>query len=372
MVRICHLLDASCGWEQRVGLTQLVQGLAPNRFHQTVACLHPSAFELMKSLDPAPKLIARQRGGWLAAPAVARFVSQNGFDLIHAWGAPSTIAASMACTKPTIVQLYDPAETTKTAKVIRSIARRNRLVASCGAETVRRRLIERGVATDDCVTIRPGVDFQAINRWRTGSLRETMGVEREHLLVSVPPSTQPGDWLDITYRAVKMSDYLDGGYRIATRRTPDGGGRVHWIEAGIQGPHVGIPVPSETPFEAIVAVADVLVVPDGRDPSTTSITWAMASDTVVIAAACYSVAEIISHKLNGLLYSQRSGGNPAIPVIQLLRDRRSQQKVKEVARGHAYEVFSLGRCLEQHAKLYDLVISGKPIAGEFADAALLA
>ncbi len=86
----------------------------------------------------------------------------------------------------------------------------------------------------------------------------------------------------------------------------------------------------------------------------------MAAGTAIVGTAVYSVAELIAHRVNGLLYKQVNGQSMAPSINGLLQDRAAQQKAVEVARGQAYEVFSLRRYADQITRLYDNVMGGQP------------
>ena len=98
----------------------------------------------------------------------------------------------------------------------------------------------------------------------------------------------------------------------------------------------------------------------------------MASGSAVIASAVYAVAELIANKVNGLLFNPQSATHLAGAVGRLLMDRDSQSKVREVARGHAYEVFSLRRYIDQHDRLRRNLATGCAPREGIVDSAVVA
>jgi glycosyltransferase involved in cell wall biosynthesis len=84
----------------------------------------------------------------------------------------------------------------------------------------------------------------------------------------------------------------------------------------------------------------------------------MAAGAAVIGAAIPSVAELIAHRVNGLLFKQFVGKGVVGPLFRLLQDRACLAKAREVARCQAYEVFGLRRCIEQHTRVYENVLCG--------------
>ena len=95
----------------------------------------------------------------------------------------------------------------------------------------------------------------------------------------------------------------------------------------------------------------------------------MAAGVAVIGAAGYAVAELIAHKVNGLLFKAEAGKSMAAPIVRWLRDHDSLEKVREAARGQAYEVFSIRRYVDQHIKLYENVCAGVAAGEGISDSA---
>ena len=119
-----------------------------------------------------------------------------------------------------------------------------------------------------------------------------------------------------------------------------------------------------------MAAADALVITPRGDYPTTSIAWAFAAGATVVGTAVYAVAELVSHKLNGLLFKRTPQRRMVRLIIGALRDRASHAKLIEVARGQAYEIFSVSRYVDQHLRLWDNVLSGAPPADGIIDSAM--
>jgi glycosyltransferase involved in cell wall biosynthesis len=96
----------------------------------------------------------------------------------------------------------------------------------------------------------------------------------------------------------------------------------------------------------------------------------MAAGTAVVGTAVHSIAELVAHKVNGLLFKQVPGRSMSAAILARLQDRASQEKAKEVARGQAYEAFGLRRYIEQTTRLYENVLSGSPPREGITDSAL--
>jgi len=371
MTRIGHLFDASTGWEQRVGVSQLVDHLPRDRFIHLLAslgsCDHHARVLWTRRVEVLP---GSGRIGPLSGPLVARFVARSGIDLIHAWGVRAAVAARALPRLPLVIQLYDPLVAAAQVKRLRALARPRGFAVICSAQIVRRRLIEGGLPADLAVVIRPGVDFALINRWRSGRLREKLGMRGDEVLTIVPqPATRSGGQFDAVY-AVTLRNHLADDVRVLVSGCSREQCRIARFAATLPVANPLI-VPGERyPFEQLVSVSDVLLVTPRGDMSTTSIAWAMAAGTAVIGTAVHSVAEIVAHKVNGLLLKQVPGRSMSAALLARLQDRPSQEKAKEVARGQAYEVFGLRRYIEQTARLYENLLNGSSPGDRITDSAL--
>lgn len=372
MTRICHLFDRSADWEQRVGASQLLTGLPENRYASHLAVVDPAAAPRLGPLGGRVRVF-RRLAGWsaLAAPAVARFLDQEDLDLVHAWGLSAAVSADTASDIPLVVELFDPDLTEDDIVVVRTLARPTGFAVACSTQTVRRRLIEGGVPPEVCVVLRPGVDFAVINESRRGPLREQLGLRPDDYVVIVAePVTRKGRQLEV-YWAVELLNHLAGRMRIIVPGESREQRRIGRLDSTGLDSRVVISPGDRLPFEQLVAVSDALVMIPLADATTTAIAWAMAAGAAVIGRAGYAVAELVSHKVNGLLFKPRANESPAAEVAQLLQDRDSQQRTREVARGQAYEVFSLRRYVEQHVRLYDNVQRGTPPAEGITDSAVV-
>ncbi len=359
MTHICHLLDADAEWDQRVGLSQLLDRLSLERYAVSLATIDPRKVRLVRLGDRPVKVFARRgRLDAVGAPALSRFVEENGIDLIHAWGAHAASSARAATERPLVIELFDPVLARRDIRLIRTLARPRGFAVICSCEIVRRRLIEGGLPPDLAVVIRPGVDFAQVNVWRRGPLRKELGLSREHTVIIVPePVTREGGQYD-AFRAAALLNALWGKVRLIVPGTSGERRRIERLAPALPVPPILICPGNGYRMEQLIAVSDVLVLASRGDVSTTSIAWAMASDAAVIGSAVYSVAEMIANKVNGLLFKQTPGKSMVVPIARLLQDSDAQAKAREVARGQAYEVFSLRRYVEQHVRLYENVLAG--------------
>jgi len=112
-----------------------------------------------------------------------------------------------------------------------------------------------------------------------------------------------------------------------------------------------------------------VIVPRG-DIATGSIAWAMAAETVVIGTATYAIAELIANNVNGMLFKQEPHRRMVPAIAPRLRQRDGHAKLKEVARGQAYEVFGVRRFVEQTMQLYENACAGVPADTRISDPAM--
>ncbi len=301
---------------------------------------------------------------------MGRMMSRTGADIIHAWGTEVAIPARAATDRPLIVELFDPTVDAQTIKKIRSIAEPHRFAAVCTSGTIRRRLIEGGVAPDLCVVIRPGVDFAEINRVRRSGIRAELGLRDDDFVVVLPEpvTTNSGD-ID-AFLAVLMVAQTDDRIRLLVPGDTREARRIRRL-ARVSPIHQDMMVEArDRPFESLVPMADAMVVSPRSDIATTALAWAMAAKVTIIGSAVYAVAELITNKVNGFLFTAKPGSRIAPTIARLLVDREAHAKPTEAARGQAYEVFSVRRYIDLHARLYENMLAGRPPGTEIVDPAL--
>jgi glycosyltransferase involved in cell wall biosynthesis len=359
MPSICHLWDETAGWEQRLGVSQLLERLPVRDYPQTLATVNPIAIAPLRELGRRVNGFCRIAGlNASAAPLLARFVEQNQIDVIHAWGVHAAAVARAASKKPLVIELFDPVVATREIKLLRSLARTQAFAVVCSCGIVRRRLIEGGLAPELCVVVRPGVDFGLIQQSRRRPLRDELGIASEDFVILVPePATRCGGHSE-AFWAGRLLNHLSGHVKVIVPGESREQRRIARFAAALPPPPTLICPGARVAFEELVPIADTLVVASRADISTTAIAWAMAAKVAVIGSAVHAVAELITHKVGGLLYKQPPGKRMTTTLVKLLQDRPAQERTKEVAGGQAYEVFSLRRAVEQRIKVYENVLAG--------------
>lgn len=359
MTHVCHLFDDDAGWEQRVALGSLFDRLPVERFANTVATIDPSAVPPLRRLErPIHVFPSPVPFDAFSAPLVGGFIDRRGVDLVHAWGAHAAATARAATKKPLVIELFDPAAAVRDAKLLRTLARPAGFAIVCSCEIVRRRLIEGGIPPELCVVIRPGIDFGWINHCRRGSVREQLGVAKTDTLIIVPEPVKRESGSFEAFWAAALLNHLDGKTWCIVPGAAREQERISRYAAAAPSRATIISPGDGHCFEELIAVSDVLMVNARGDVSSTAIAWAMAAGAAVVGSAIPSIAELIAHKVNGLLFKQVRGKSLVGPLVRLLQDRTSLDKAREVARGQAYEVFGLRRFIEQHVQVYENVVRG--------------
>ncbi len=370
MIRIGHVIDSTFSWDQRISLNQLIDRLPGDRVRQVVATMDGGATHLASLLatDVTP-LACLQRLGELNGVVLRRFADSRQIDVWHAWG-PYAAAAAVASQRPVVLDVVDPLVDARHVRKIRTLVTSGRLGVACASQIVRRRLVERGVPLTAAAVVRPGVDFARINKFRRVSIREQFGIARDDFVIVTPERISSDDGHFDVVLASCMLNLIDGHVKIIIPGASTERDRIERCAANMPVPPTLICPNHACPTEQLITMADALAIVPRGDIATTSIAWAMAADTVVIGTATYAVAEFISSKVNGMLFKQEPHRRMVSDIAPLLRHRDGHAKLKETARGQAYEVFGVRRFVEQTMQLYDNVRAGASADTNITDPAM--
>lgn len=382
MTTVCHLFDRSAGWAQRIGVAPLLDPPSSQHHAGLAVALDPAAKRAIGLTDhpitvAGPNLGESALPAVLTAPILGRLLTTHRIDIVHAWGVSAALAASVALrsrratNRPLVIELFDPAISSMQLKTLRTIANSTHAAMACSSQSVRRSVIEGGIAPERCVVIRPGVDFARIGQAKKSRLRRRLGCPPPTTLIALPPSTRMSDELLHAFWGCALLNQLGDDVRIVV---PAPGLRLERLirfAAALPGTSALIVPPFDYHYEDLLSVADVLVLPAWDRLDITSVAWAMASGALVIGPAVRSVAELIANKHNGLLFKKEPGANMGVTIAGRLRDRSSHEKVREVARGQAYEVFGRQRCIEQHRRLYGNLQRGVDPGEGITDSAMV-
>ncbi|NOS99743.1 MAG: glycosyltransferase family 4 protein [Phycisphaerales bacterium] len=382
MTRVLHVFDGAADWEERIAIRQLISATGGDHTHVVAsvdARIPPS--DWFESVC-VRRIFAAVGPAFLAGPAFRRLIDAENVGLIHAWGTRAVRIAAGAARAAGIAFVLtrnNPAMTEVESKLIRTVASSPRFGMACASGTVRRRMIEHGVDADRCVLIRPGVDFAAINRARgDGTIRARLGIEPDHRVVVTSPLHRRA--LDRVMWAGQLLSHIDDRVRMVIYGGGAAAERLSRLAAPMPQAGAVAFVGGSCRYEDWISVADVhLIAPDddavrrgspNGDVSTTSIAWAMAAGVPVVGSAVYAVAELISHKQNGLLVKPERGPRMATRIASCLMDAGDARRMCETARGQAYQVFGVRRFVDQYRQLYRNVTDGAPAHRDIKDPAL--
>lgn len=361
-MRILHLFDSHTSWEQRVAAQQLLHRL-PSKQHTQFLAIIDAQEPHSNPFNGAPVIHIPRRVSLnlFTAPAVRRLIADHSIDLIHAWSTrvARTAAAARSQNCALILWRSDPHIAQAEARLLRTLGASGPFAVSCNSGTVRRRLIEKGVPADQCVVVRPGVDFGSINEARKDtSLRARLGLTPEdHIVLLSEPVCRRGGHERAVF-AGHLRQNLSINHRMLFYGDNSETRRLKRLSHPMPMSEGIVWSGDELPYEQIIAISDALLVPAFDDVPTTSIAWAMAARVPIVATAVYSIAELIAHKHNGLLIKPEPGPPMAVRIAKALNQTDSMQEQIERAQGQAYEVFSIRRFADQHLQLYKNLTTG--------------
>ncbi|NOX58765.1 MAG: glycosyltransferase [Planctomycetes bacterium] len=374
-MHVLHVFDSTCGWEQRLALTQLLDRLDPKIVETSVASIDPKhTSRLLEGIEvfPCPRRLSLPT---LAAPAIRSLCLQNSCDIIHAWGAPAATAsrAALPDSAPIVTTVFDPGLAQPFVRMLLAAQQSGNLAVACSTERVRRRMVEQGIDFDACAVIRPGVNFKTIGAVDRNKVRAELGIPHDSLVAITPdPPSQRGCHRTALW-SVLMRTHLGGDTRLIVPGRSSTTADLRRFAACSENPPAVIFACEGRRFEELLPATDVLIYAAIEDVSTTAIAWAMASSVTIVSPATYCVAEMLANDLNAILfkaedYWTRRGRQ----ICAKLDSAKDASKIREVARGQAYEVFSLRRTVDQHRQLYENLLNQDPPATNITDAATVA
>jgi len=394
VIRVLLLFGSNADWQARTAAGQLADRLPAERFALHTAAMQAGGTRRRCATAVSAALCAGaatvstvpRRFGLevLGAPLLRRILREHRADLIHAWGVDAAVLAAAAAPHlPLAAELFDPGIGDADIRKLRSIRPAGRLggrplqgshcsqsrgtprdagplAIACSSQTVRRRLIERGIEPGATVVLRPGVDFAVINAARKSDLRHRLNLRPDDFVVITPGPARRGHGTLAAYWTVGVRSFVDPRVRLILPGPSPERRRIERLARGHGLGHL-VRCPDESlSFADLVPVCDAMIAPPDGPMPTTAIAWAMAAGVPVLATANYATAELLSHNHNGLLIKPAPERQMAIRLAGMLEDRSNWKALAETARSQAYEVFSVRRCVDQHARLYDNLLSGTP------------
>jgi glycosyltransferase involved in cell wall biosynthesis len=383
MIRVAHVFDRSCGWPTWMRLAQLLDDLPRDRYVHRVATLDGETRTTWLRDLPVPVTLCGQRFGLpvTAAPGLRRWLatestgSRLSADVVHAWGTAAALASIAASRDevPVVGTMLDPALSPDQRKLMRQLTTRGGLRLVCGSGTVRRRLIEGGVPPERCVVVRPGVEFGTINRARGGALRTELDWPADQQLIVLGHIDPRGPAARDICFALAVGERLTREDRlVAMAADHPAADRVQRFAKFVPHEVPLLVIPPGSLWGRVVAAADIFLLVGHEDVETESLAWAMAAGARVIAPAIPSVAELISHRVNGQLFPPCDDVGGSSVLYRHLQPHEDATRWADVARGQAFEVFSRRRFVEQMQQVFENVRAGRAVGEGIQDAAVSA
>jgi glycosyltransferase involved in cell wall biosynthesis len=304
------------------------------------------------------------------APGLTRLLRGRNAAVVHAWGIAATQAAGALADETPLTTTALAMRTDQLARWVRSANDKAPRAVVCTSQLICRRCLQAGLSPERCVVIRPGVDFAELAAaGRTVRPADLALPDDAPLLLTLPITDRTGGHEQAIWAAAILQQIwpdirliLPGAGR-ARRRL------MHFAEA-IDRAWMVLWPGERWSWAQLLAVTDALVVPAAGDFDTAPIGWAMAGSVGIIGAATPALVEFIAAERNGLLCQRGRHVDLARKVRQFLVDRELRLRLVEAARAQAYEVFSLRACIENHARLWDNLLSGRFPSDNIHDAAL--
>jgi glycosyltransferase involved in cell wall biosynthesis len=303
-----------------------------------------------------------QGGTYRNLPTAIFHLRQEKPDITYAWGIPALAAAVMA-KHPRIFFSPDRFAGPNALRWIRQLMDRPTVTMICPTFTQQRLAITRGIHSEHCTVIQPGVDFGSVRAHRDPILRKKLGfAEADFVMIAPGESTLQTGHEHAVWAAVILQ-VLDPACKLLLWGR---GPRAPAAAAAARRLQVDLVTLAEQKlgrvvrFEELLGVADAcLVTPAGVTP-TLPIATVMASGVPIISTVTYMLSELLEDRHTALLVSSRSPRSLVQRVQDLRADPALATKIAQTARAEAYEHFSMTKMLDEYRRLFALEASEMP------------
>lgn len=372
MIPVLHVIDSACDETQLQVLKALRERLAAGGRKDAICAIDPhtaarASAHLSEEVIHAYRRLPRFLND---VPELRRVVGRSDARILHAWGVESAACCSARLPgMPLVITLLDPDTTGEAAGWVRSLPCEATVVA--GSQLIRRRLMAAGVAPANVVVIRGPTDWSAINREkRADTRRAVVGDATPVILMSGPPSRGGGQFYGLWAAAIVKQIY-PGLTVLLPYDSPERRRLIRFVRR-IRMPSLLTVPASGHGWPALVACADLFLMPAVNEVCTEPLAAAMAGGLVVVGCAVRSIAEIIADRSNGLLCKNAEPRALASRLLTAIEDEPLRRRLTETARGQAYEVFGARAFADNYSRLYENVLAGRPAADNVRDTAMVA
>ncbi len=288
-----------------------------------------------------------------AAAAIRR--SNEQFDLVHAWGGAALTVAAFA-TRGRIIFSLSPESHWKTIRWLRAVMTYRRVEVVSSTATLRKRLVQRGIALDRTHLIRPGVEFGRVKRRRDPELRARLGLtETDRVMLVAGESTRAAAHFDAMWAAgilhltgeqYKLLLWGRGPMAKSVARFADNLGQRVALRVAEQ--QLG----TRVEFEDLLPATDIVINTSRGPVSTLPICIAMAAGLPIVSTVTYTASELLEDRHTALLAPSAKPRQFARRVLDLEEDPGVQWSIADMARTEAYEFFAFTRFLNQFRSVY--------------------
>jgi len=333
---------------------------------------------------PSPDALVTPRPGlgWFVRPRAIAGLEGFSRVILHVWSPAAIRWALMfaetmedGAVPAAVVVIVDADLSYPPARLARwyaACSSRNPPRFVCPSGLARRRLIECGVPTDDCVVIRDSVDFGVLQRARETARRSRLGFgPDDRVLLALPPA-EPGMGGYLAAWSAMLLDKLVEGVRIVISGDGREAARLSRLVEACRHRHVARFARAETPLPELLALCDLVVFLPESDAPPTNLSWAMASGRPIVASAVPAVSEFLAHGHNAWLARPGDPKDTTRRLLQALERPADSAAQANLARSQAFKVFSRQRMVEQYHTLYENLAVGRPLAAGIVDAAVAA
>lgn len=367
--------DVFAGTERH--MLDLARGLRAAGVAVTIACPSPAALEDAARREGLPVLTIQKRGllDWGAARTLARRLQSGEADIVHAHNGRSALAAAAAvrmarrgCCVMTQHFLEPNHATQRGPKAVLSRAAHHWVIHQMRciiaiSEAARSAMLARREAPEAKITVIPnGITAPDAGLREIAATRRALGIAPEALLVVCAARLEREKDIGSLVEAMGL---VRAGLPAARCLIAGEGAQRTALEAQIQRLDLTATVQllgfrADAP--ALIAAADLFVLPSLAEPFGLALLEAMALGKPVIATQAGGPLEIVLDGETGLLVPPASPAHLAKAIIALLADPAAGRRLGKNGRAQFEDRFTADRMARATLTVYQQAVgAGQPL-----------